>query len=87
MKSKEMATVNQESKSLKTLAIFVFEKEEEDEMDQKMVMFIFPLVPSPCFHFLKKEGGNERDKEGDFILFSPRFPLPPSLKGKKRKIK
>ena len=39
------------------------------------------------FSLSEKEEVNERDKEGDFILFSPRFPLPPSLKGKKRKIK
>ncbi len=46
------------------------------------------LAPSSfCFHFLKKEEVDEREKEDDFILLSPQFPLSSSLKGKKRKIK
>jgi hypothetical protein len=68
------------------LIIFIFEKKEEDERDQKRVMSIFSLVPSPCFHFLKRKRGMKGERRWSHSHFL-HFPLPSSLKGKKRKMK
>ena len=48
---------------------------------------VFSCAILILFSFPKKRRRERKGKEADFILFSPQFPLPPSLKGKKRKRK
>jgi hypothetical protein len=48
---------------------------------------VFSCAILILFSFPKKRSRERKGKEADFILFSPQFPLPSSLKGKKRKIK
>ena len=76
--------------SLHFLTLSFFRKKRRTKWTRKWLCSFsrsFHLVPSPCFHFLKKEGGNEREKEDDFILIFRSPPLPKKEKMWKRKRK